>query len=1064
MEKSVCVQEETLVLPTYPEGAREDYPMFAENRVHQRSSGNPYPNRVVQNVDRAHRADRAYRAVRLENEYLRVVVLPELGGRIYSAYDKVNGYDFFYKQHVIKPALIGLLGSWISGGVEFNWPCHHRPSTFMPCDCAVERGEDGSATVWLSEHEPLDRMKGMVGIRLTPGSCLLETRVRVYNRTPLRRSFLWWENAAVPVNEQYRLFFPPDVRHVQFHYRKDVTTYPIAQGRYNGIRMGDGTDISYHRNTRRPTSYFSAASRYDFFGGYDEGRGAGVVHVANGHISPGKKMFTWAYGQLSRSWERALTDTDGAYAELMAGSYTDNQPDFSWLEPYETKTFTQSFYPIGAMGVPECATREAAVHLDAAGICLQSVRVLAGARIEVDGVCFVRDLAPGVPVRLEAPGASRVRLTDREGNVLLSYARESAVALEMPEPLPGLPTLDALHTAQDCYLAGVHAQQYRDPAAWPDGYWEEALKKDPEHVPSLTALAEFRYEKGRYDEAEALAERAWRSVTRWNFHPESGRLPLLLGLIARARADAESAYRWFYRAAWNRDVLPQALLLLSGLDGRRGDYRAMAEHAAEALQADGRCGHARALYAIALRHLGEEARARRLLAQGLAGDPLDPLLRWLSRCADGESVSGYYAALSSDPAQTCLDVAWDLHACGEDASAVRLLEGLPEQTAMTAYTALYLGGRAARIPAGYGMAYPSRLEEEAALRARIVSCPGDVNAQWGLGCLLYAFRRYGEAAERFEAALGVQPDCVQALRALAIACYSHLGRRGEVLPLLQRALAAKPGDPQLIFEIAYVMPRLGVEPRQKAAFIRANMPQSPRDSLLVELAQAENLSGRPRAALDVLLSHTFVPCEGGEHAVAEPYMFAHYVLGRAALDEGDAKSALDHFVQAQRLPDSLGAGLWNEALITPHRYYEALCLQRLGHETQAQEIYKDLCAQQPDSFSDMYLPELPCWQAMCEMRLHHPDKARQIAAHHFERYAQARRQRDAGFYRTTPFFLSYSDDARQLRGACCDFQQAMALLAVEDVHAAPLFARAHRGDPTHLYAAYEAASGKAQKL
>ena len=487
----------------------------------------------------------------------------------------------------------------------------------------------------------------------------------------------------------------------------------------------------------------------------------------------------------------------------------------------------------------------------------------------------------------------------------------------------------------------------------------------------------------------------------------------------------------------------------------------MAEHAAEALQADGRCGHARALYAIALRHLGEEARAHRLLAQGLAGDPLDPLLRWLSCDADGKEASGYYLALSSDPAQTCLDVAWDLHACGEDASAVRLLEGLPEQTAMTAYTSLYLGGRAAQMPSGYGMAYPSRLEEEAALRARIEGCPGDVTAQWGLGCLLYAFRRYEEAAKRFEAALAVQPDCVQALRALAICCYSHLGRRGEVLPLLQRALTAKPGDPQLVFEIAYVMPRLGVQPQQKAAFIRANMPENPRDGLLVELAQAENLSGHPRAALDVLLAHAFVPCEGGEHAVAEQYMFAHYALGRAVLDEGDAKTALEHFVQAQRLPDSLGAGLWNEALITPHRYYEALCLQRLGREAEAEEIFKALCAQRPDIFSDMYLPELPCWQAMCEMRLGHPDKARQIAAHHFDRYEKARWQRDAGFYRTTPFFLSYSDDARQLRGASCDYQQAMALLAGGDVRAAPLFARARRGDPAHLYVAYEAGSGEA---
>lgn len=176
--------------------------------------------------------------------------------------------------------------------------------------------------------------------------------MKVYNGTPARHSFLWWENAAVPVNEQYRLVFPPDVHYVQFHYRKNVTEYPVASGVYNGIRLGDGTDISYHKNTHQPTSYFCAATQYDFFGGYDEGKRCGVVHVADRHVSVGKKMFTWAYNQLSRSWERALTDTDGAYAELMASSYSLNQPDFAWLYPYESKEFSQMWYPVATAARP----------------------------------------------------------------------------------------------------------------------------------------------------------------------------------------------------------------------------------------------------------------------------------------------------------------------------------------------------------------------------------------------------------------------------------------------------------------------------------------------------------------------------------------------------------------------------------------------------------------------------------------------------------------------------------------------------------------------------------------
>ena len=116
------------VIPTYLEPKAENLPMFAENRVHQRSSGRPYPNKVVLKVNREEKVDKEYEVVTLENKYLKIEILPEIGGRIYSALDKTTGYDFFYKQHVIKPALIGVLGSWISGGVEFNWPFHHRAS------------------------------------------------------------------------------------------------------------------------------------------------------------------------------------------------------------------------------------------------------------------------------------------------------------------------------------------------------------------------------------------------------------------------------------------------------------------------------------------------------------------------------------------------------------------------------------------------------------------------------------------------------------------------------------------------------------------------------------------------------------------------------------------------------------------------------------------------------------------------------------------------------------------------------------------------------------------------
>jgi len=156
--------------------------MFFEKRVYQGSSGKVYPNPITDRVSNE-RSEKTYKAIFLENEYLYLMLLPEIGGRIHIGQDKTNGYDFFYRQNVIKPALVGLLGPWISGGVEFNWPQHHRPSTYMPVQHAIEHSDDGSITVWLSEHEPMQRMKGMVGICLHPGKSYVEAKVRLYNHS-----------------------------------------------------------------------------------------------------------------------------------------------------------------------------------------------------------------------------------------------------------------------------------------------------------------------------------------------------------------------------------------------------------------------------------------------------------------------------------------------------------------------------------------------------------------------------------------------------------------------------------------------------------------------------------------------------------------------------------------------------------------------------------------------------------------------------------------------------------------------------------------------------------------
>ena len=199
---------ELVTIPTYEVGKPEKSPMFLEKRVYQGSSGVVYPYPVIETMS-DEKVDKEYKAVWLENEYIKVMILPELGGRVQMAYDKIKQRHFVYYNHVIKPALVGLAGPWISGGIEFNWPQHHRPSTYMPVDCTIVDNEDGSVTVWVNEMERMFHQKGMAGFTLRPGCAYLEIQGRVSNRTPLPQTFLWWANPAVEVNDAYQSVFPP---------------------------------------------------------------------------------------------------------------------------------------------------------------------------------------------------------------------------------------------------------------------------------------------------------------------------------------------------------------------------------------------------------------------------------------------------------------------------------------------------------------------------------------------------------------------------------------------------------------------------------------------------------------------------------------------------------------------------------------------------------------------------------------------------------------------------------------------------------------------------------------
>ncbi len=333
MTLEVLLKEETLRLPTEPWDRLDPHPdIFAVLRRDWRAF--PYPRLRPSGP----RETRSYRAIVLENEFLRCSVLPELGGRLYRALDKRSGRDLFYVNSVVKPRELAIRGPWISGGVEYNFPVGHNVWTIGPVDCESGRGGDGSAWVEAGETDKITGMRWRVRQILRPGTRALETRITLENPTAHAQSYYYWSNAAVPDTPHTRLVAPFD--RVYMH---EADAPPF---RWPWLGKAD---LSQTRNIAWVVSLFAQDCTGNAFGAYDQERDWGVCHVADVAALPGKKIFSWGYGPSRKRWEEELTDHDGPYLEIQAGRF-DTQHDLALFPPRESQSFREFWLPVPGLG------------------------------------------------------------------------------------------------------------------------------------------------------------------------------------------------------------------------------------------------------------------------------------------------------------------------------------------------------------------------------------------------------------------------------------------------------------------------------------------------------------------------------------------------------------------------------------------------------------------------------------------------------------------------------------------------------------------------------------------
>ena len=948
--------KESVTIPTYEIGKAEKNPIFLENRVYQGSSGVVYPYPVIESIS-DEKTDQTYQAVFLENEYLKIMILPELGGRVQMAYDKIKQRHFVYYNQVIKPALVGLAGPWISGGIEFNWPQHHRPSTFLPVDSTIEEHPDGSVTVWINEMERMFHQKGMAAFTLRPGHAYLEIKGYLYNRTPLPQTFLWWANPAVKVNDHYQSVFPQDVNAVFDHGKRAVSTFPIATGTYYKMDYSAGVDISNYKNIKVPTSYMAVNSKFDFEGGYENDTQAGMLHVANHHVSPGKKQWTWGNGDFGQAWDRNLTDEDGPYIELMAGVYTENQPDFSWLMPGEEKEFTQYFMPYRELGIVKQASKDIIFNIDEARDGCVRVRLMTTSKQEVrlsihsdDGKWTYERVLTLSPEQvfdelIDTEGRNPDCLTVKANR--LSWHAETDTIKRVPDAAEAALSPRDTKTVEQLYLTGLHLEQYRH-ATWSAlDYYEEGLRRDPDDVRCLNALGLWYLRRGRFDKAEPSLRRAVKILMKRNPNPYFGEPLYNLGLCLKFQGKTDEAYDWFYKATWNGGWQNAAWFecaLISTAQGRLDDALYECERS---LRTGNHHHQARALKTALLRRLNRQDEAERCIEESLEIDPFNYGCLFESGHTDRlrELMHGNplnYHELALDYQQAGL---WQ-----ESIDVLKMPDANPHP--LTLY---YMGYAYFRMDdpveanacfeqaekADSYCCFPNRLEDILALRCAAVLNPDGAKAHYYLGCLYYDKRQYDVATSEWERSAQLDPSFPTVWRNLALAAFNKEHDIAKAKACMERAFQLDTDDARILMELDQLYKRLQHPHAERLALLQ-RYPQlvAQRDDLLLEEITLLNQLGRHEEAMQKLDQHQFHPWEGGEGKVPAQYQIARVELAKRCIAAKDSGKAISLLEQCLEYPHHLGEGKLYGAQENDFHYLLGVACMQMDDRENAMKWWK----------------------------------------------------------------------------------------------------------------------------
>ena len=1000
--QEVKIYEGTEVIPTYKMGKDKTSPIFYTGRGVQGAQGRVYPYPSQTNLGSA-LIDTEYEMVYLENEYIKLKVLPAFGGRLFSTINKTNGHELFHTNSVIKPDLIGTLGAWVSGGIEWCFPHHHRTTTMLPSDYRMIKNEDGSATIWIGETEKTMGMRGVVGMTLRPGRSYIEVDYRINNTSTLTQNFLFWANVAITANKDFRTFWPPSEEIGVFHNNTSFTEWPISHQNYNGIDYTKGVDLTWWKNHPNPVSIFMWEAKEGFIGGYDYGQKAGTVHVGDPLKNGTSKLWQFGPGLQGQNARRKLTDDGKAYVELMTGTFSNNQPDYSWILPHSVKDAKNYWYPLRDLEIVKNSTVDASVTLQMRSdksvfYGFNTTKSFKNAKLILKNgndilVEKSLDIAPDSPFTATYNSKKTideyklyVELQDNQGHILISYSPYKPQQQELPEPQEKIKKPEELESVEDLYLTGRFVEQFKRAGIDPDDYYLMALKKSPQDYRVNMAMGMRRLNQTQYAEALSYFETAANKLNIKYYQPKEGDLYYYMGLAQKALGLSEKAYWNFGRATWYYEWFSSGNFELSQLDSKKGDFDKALDHIEAAFSTNTKDGRINVLYSALLRKTGKPEKALELIEDLLAYDPLDFAALYEKSILQGDGSLLQWHKNMQDVDNNYLEVATRYMNAGLYNESIALLSEIknPENPLVFYYLSwLYANSgnpndavkmQKLAKSASLDYVFPYRAETEKVLKNALNIDNQDTTAYYLLGNLLYD-RRPDEAMTAWQNAIKVDDSLAMTWRNLAFGAFYHQKDPGQAIEYLTKAIALNNSYPLWYDELSQYYDESDQDYTNMLTLLRNNLEVVKKDIAAPKsYVKLLNLNGEYDEAINFMENYHFRTWEGGRETYWN-YVDAHTLKARQLIENKQYEEAINELKKALLYPENLEVGkpLHDEKNAMIY-YFMGEAYAKKGDNEQAKDHYQKSVA----SENGPGMTDLLYFKGKSYDKLGQPDKAKQL--------------------------------------------------------------------------------------